>query len=157
MLPRAFAPAMVHLSATESSPLGVGRCRNFAAEGWIETRGPTIDQPNGAGAIRTVRDGNRLLLDARMDAPGWVVVTESAWKGWRATMDGRSIPVRIANHSFLGVYLPAGNHHVQLEYRPRSFAIALVASIATAIALAGLCIVQAFRSSSRARNDAVEA
>jgi uncharacterized membrane protein YfhO len=77
--------------------------------------------PNGPGVLTLHKDGFGLSIDADMEADGWVVASQSAWKGWRAYIDGRRVEVRFANHAFLGVFVPKGRHQVKLQYLPESF------------------------------------
>ena len=56
-----------------------------------------------------------------MENDGWIVASQSAWKGWRAYIDGRRVQTRFANHAFLGVFVPKGRHNVKLQYLPESF------------------------------------
>ena len=67
--------------------------------------------------------------------PPWVVVSETAWKGWRAYVDGKPTKLRIANEMFLAMYLPAGDHNVRLIYWPRSFVIGRTISAITHLLL----------------------
>jgi len=71
-----------------------------------------------------------------MKQPGWVVITETAWTGWRARLDGREVPLGVGDHAFLALALPAGMHHAELFYRPRSFEIGLAVSAATLVLMA---------------------
>ncbi len=41
--------------------------------------------------------------------------------GWRALVDGRSVPAGMLDGPFVAVPLPAGEHRIDLLYRPRSF------------------------------------
>ena len=48
-----------------------------------------------------------------------LVVTTSWYPGWRATIDqDENVPIYRVNGSFMAVPVPAGAHHVRLEYRP---------------------------------------
>ena len=60
-------------------------------------------------------------IDAVMENDGWVVASQSAWKGWRAYIDGHRVQTRFANHAFLGVFVSKGRHVVKLQYLPESF------------------------------------
>ncbi|HKR63048.1 MAG TPA: YfhO family protein, partial [Thermoanaerobaculia bacterium] len=59
----------------------------------------------------------------------------TAWKGWRAYIDGHRVTPRFANHAFLGVYVPEGAHRVSLRYLPESFTRGRNLSLATLILL----------------------
>jgi len=70
-----------------------------------------------------------------MAQDGWMVVSEPAWKGWRAYVDGRRVELRIANIAFLGVHVPAGNHVVRVVYLPDAFVIGRTISAITLLLL----------------------
>jgi hypothetical protein len=93
-------------------------------------------QPNATGTIATVRAKNGLTLDAHMDADAFVVISQTAWDGWRAFVDGKRVALRRANHAFLAVWVPAGEHRVRLVYLPRSFVIGRGITFAALIFLA---------------------
>lgn len=57
-------------------------------------------------------------VEVRADRAQLVVVAESDFPGWRATVDGRPAPVLAADRAFLGVVVPAGTHLLRLRYRP---------------------------------------
>jgi uncharacterized membrane protein YfhO len=71
-----------------------------------------------------------------MQSPGWIVVSETAWKGWRATSGRDPIKLHFADRAFLGMFLPAGDHDIVLSYRPKSVTTGAIVSIATAFVLA---------------------
>jgi hypothetical protein len=62
-----------------------------------------------------------------------VVVVAAAWfPGWEARVDGKRAPVLIADGAFLGVAVPAGDHHITLVYKkPRVAALGLVITAGT--------------------------
>jgi len=64
------------------------------------------------------------------------VLSQTAWKGWRAYVDGKRVEWHFANHAFLGVHVPAGHHRVRFIYLPESFTRGRNISLATLIALA---------------------
>jgi hypothetical protein len=133
-LPRAFVPRVVH-TGTNDVIRDMRACSDFGAEAWIETPDPTTDVANGKGSVRVRADGSRLLLHASMQSPGWIVISETAWKGWRATSSGAPIKLHFADHAFLGMFIPAGDHDIVLSYQPRAATNGAIASIATAVGL----------------------
>ncbi|HEV8436289.1 MAG TPA: hypothetical protein VGR95_22970, partial [Thermoanaerobaculia bacterium] len=85
VLPRAFVPASVHAGATRTEAFhGVKTCGDFAAEAWIEG-GDRGTSTNGSGTVTLRENGSKLDLHASMGNDGWIVVSESAWNGWRAS------------------------------------------------------------------------
>jgi hypothetical protein len=124
VLPRAFVPP--HTRTGEMSADAV------LDAAWIEGAG---DAANGPGTVITTREGSRLRIQAAMAAPGYVVVSETAWPGWRAYLDGRRVRILRANQAFLAVYVPAGRHEIRLRYLPQSFVVGRTISVAVAALL----------------------
>lgn len=138
VLPRAFVPRRVRLGVPPGQVVEQMKGEtDFLRLGWIEPAGaPEGDSPreqrNGPGWVDIHRRGLGFELTAKMRRrPGWVVITETAWTGWRARIDGQGeIPVGIGNHAFLALQVPKGTHKVELFYRPRSFELGLGVSAA---------------------------
>ncbi len=82
---------------------------------------------------------DRVRLEARLSAPGYVVLVDAYDPGWRVEIDGRPAPLLRANLGFRAVPTPAGTHLIEMRYRPRPFLIG--AGISAASALLGLAFV----------------
>jgi hypothetical protein len=74
-------------------------------------------------------------IDARTDTGGVLVLTDTWYPGWEATVDGEPVPVLEVDHALRGVALPPGSHRVEFRFRPLSFVMGAWTSVAT---LAGL-------------------
>jgi hypothetical protein len=73
--------------------------------------------------------------------PGWVVVMQSYFPGWKATVDGHAAPVARANGAFLAVRVPAGTSTVRFSYEPSSVRKGLYLTILGVLLLvAGLVV-----------------
>jgi hypothetical protein len=147
VLPRALVPRRIRY---ERSPVrvmaGMYDATDFADVGWIETP----DQPpheivNGPGRLNIRRDGFGFDIDARMEGDGWVVVSQPAWQGWRAYIDGRRVRTQFANHAFVGVFVPRGAHRVKITYLPDSFVRGRAISFATLAVLLAFGIFRGVR------------
>ena len=104
----------------------------------LPASGPTALR--GAPAV-LVRDEERIVeVDADLAAPGMVVLADSFYPGWRATIDGIDAPIFPTNHLFRGVPVPAGHHRARFEYRPRSFLLGAALSAMAVLALAALAL-----------------
>jgi hypothetical protein len=128
-LPRAFVPRVVHVGAREGSVEQLKACRDFAAEGWIASNEAPYTRVNGAGDVAVRRDGSRLKIRATMREPGWIIVSEPAWKGWRATRARVPLRLHTGDHAFLAMYLPAGDSDVVLRYLPSGFVYGALISV----------------------------
>ena len=151
--PRAFVPARIRYEPSSTPILkAMYEATDFAEKAWIEAREyPPHEIANGPGRVTTRRARLGFDMDAAMDGDGWIVISQTAWKGWRAYIDGRRVEMKYANHAFLGLFVPAGRHHVRLIYLPDSFTRGRAISFAT---LALLVLSALTRSAIRARGRA---
>ena len=92
--------------------------RDFHQETLLECASCAV--PFGTSATDTVRlasyvPGNvRLMTDAQ--SPRLLVFNENNLRGWKATVDGREVPIYFANYLYQGVIVPAGAHEVHFQY-----------------------------------------
>lgn len=82
-----------------------------------------------------------LLVRSPYDQTAWLVVNESFFPGWSATVDERETPVYLANKRFMGVAVPPGEHTVSLAYRSRSFLPGLGLSLLGLLLTLGLLVI----------------
>ena len=59
-----------------------------------------------------------------------LVVSENFYPGWRATVDGRGVPVYRADYNLIGVPLPAGARRIELSFRDAAIAAGKAISLA---------------------------
>jgi hypothetical protein len=137
VLPRAFVPERVMVGDTPYDMLleEMRVQKDFRGRAWIAAEMPRQEQQNGAGEVSVEQRPNGFRVYTSMKAAGWIVISQPAWKGWRAYIDGRPTDLRIANVAFLAVHLPEGNHTVRLMYLPEWFVIGRALTLATATAI----------------------
>jgi hypothetical protein len=91
----------------------------------------TDQTPSGEANI--VRYSNSdVLIDASLAGPGFLVLTDSHYPGWKVFVDGSERKLLRANYFFRAVSLPAGNHSVNFIYDPVSFKIGAAVSTLSA-------------------------
>ncbi|MCX8038251.1 MAG: YfhO family protein [Candidatus Sumerlaeia bacterium] len=81
---------------------------------------------------------NRITLEVRLDVPAAAVVSEVYHPGWTARAGGKPVPVYRANHAWLGVLVPAGDHTIELHFQPESFRAGLYLSLVACAILAAI-------------------
>ena len=81
-----------------------------------------------------------VLLEARMRTAGLVVLTDTFYPGWEASVDGAPTPIVRANYFARGVFVPAGDHTIAFQYRPLSHRLGLWISAASALVLLGMVV-----------------
>lgn len=77
---------------------------------------------------------NSVVIQATMNCRGMVILTDSWYPGWQATVDGRPAGIEKAFGAFRGVMLDAGDHTIEMRYRPGSV------YLGAAITLAAACV-----------------
>lgn len=88
---------------------------------------PPITGRSGTGSATIERyAATAVTIAVATDVPGYLVLTDTWFPGWRARLDGRDVPILRADHAFRAVPLPAGEHRVEFVYRPTSLWIGLV-------------------------------
>jgi hypothetical protein len=138
VLPRAFVPKRIRVRNSTTAVLDeMHDARDFSDTAWIEVREMQPKEfANGSGTLTIRKRGmNAFAIDATMQQNGWIVLSESAWRGWRAYIDGRRVETRFADNALLGIHVPAGTHHVDVIYLPESFTRGRAISFATLIGL----------------------
>lgn len=147
-LPRAFAPRRVRFVRDGSTTVDqMAACRDFGELSWIEDPSrPPGEFENPPARVTTTRRGSGLDVRVISAAPVWVVVSQTAWTGWEARLEGDLLPLRFANHAFLGFPVPPGDHRVRLDYRPPAFRRGAAVSAAALLILAvGAAVSRKFR------------
>jgi hypothetical protein len=137
-LPRAFVPRHIRYESDGTAVLeAMKHATDFSDTAWIEAAGITPHAiANSAGHVTVQRSGLAYDLTTSMENDGWIVVSVTAWKGWRAAIDGRRVRAHFANHAFVGVFVPKGQHRVTLDYRPDSFVRGRAISLLTLLVIA---------------------
>ena len=102
---------------------------------WVEPSGEVIP---GASAQIVDYQPNRVAVEVETPADGLLVLTDTYAPGWQVLLDGRSVPMYVANHAFRAVVVPDGSHCVTFAYRPNTFYVGAGLSL---LSLLGLIVV----------------
>ncbi len=79
--------------------------------------------------------GNAVTIRAASPQAGWLILSDTFYPGWQATLDGASVEIHVANDAFRAVKFPAGAHTIEFRYQPRSVLIGLVVSLASLVVI----------------------
>ncbi|HZK66255.1 MAG TPA: YfhO family protein, partial [Chloroflexota bacterium] len=93
---------------------GVASAGAGPAQDRVETR---LDSPT------------EIVVATHSDAPGFLVLRDSYYPGWRAQVDGVETQVHRADLAFRAVALPQGTHSVRFFYDPASLKVGLIVSV----------------------------
>jgi len=84
------------------------------------------------------RDTNSFQLKVNASTPGVLVASQIYYPGWKAAIDGVTVPVVAANYALASILLPSGPHDVRFFYAPASIRIGAIASALSLVILASL-------------------
>jgi hypothetical protein len=147
-LPRAFVVHRAEVARSDAE--GLERLR---APDFDPARTVLLSDPVPAERLApAVREGSRSVariareaadeveVEATLDAPGFLVLSDVHYPGWRVEVDGARAPLHRANHAFRAVWLPAGRHVARFRYvcGPWRLGLALAGATAALVALAAV-------------------
>ena len=85
------------------------------------------------------RENDRLMLETKTANAALLVLSEMAYPGWRARVDGREVEWARVNYILCGVPVAAGTHQVEFFYQPDNVKNGAVVTLTTALGL--LCLL----------------
>ncbi|MEJ2348068.1 MAG: YfhO family protein, partial [Patescibacteria group bacterium] len=74
-----------------------------------------------------------------------LVISQTYFPGWKAYLDGESIPLYRANYTFMAVPVTVGEHHLEISYEPDSFKYGLKIGVISFIITVSLFLVSQSR------------
>jgi hypothetical protein len=162
VLPRAFIVHKVRLVADDAAALAGMRDATFDPSSQavlnesscsfsasnlmrvaLADQGARADVSPWKSASITQYQPERVVIEAHLDEPGALVVTDAWYPGWRATVDGEPVSTCQADLLFRAVALEPGQHRVVFAFRPLGQWIGCAVS---GIGLIALVIVSRFVS-----------
>ena len=101
--------------------------------------------PSGAAScagdiLWRARAPERLALTVTLEQPCVLVLSELDYPGWRATVDGQRAEIVRANGLLRAVPLAAGEHEVEMVFRPHSLLWGGVLSLGTLLLVGRLLV-----------------
>jgi Bacterial membrane protein YfhO len=107
--------------------------------------------PSSEGSARITRyTADEVSIETDSATPSELVLSDTYYPGWHATVDGRPVPVDRVDYMLRGVALPPGSHRVEFTYDPSSFRVGWIVS-AVAILAVGVASMVAWTSQRRRR------
>ncbi len=125
-LPRAFVAPQAKPLPEEGELLETFRTTNFRDMVYLEDFDdepgprPLFYRPHEVQFL--IYEPNRVRIEAKGRTPGFLVLADVWFPGWKCTIDGEETKVYRANYAFRAVKLPAGAHTVEFRFEPASYA-----------------------------------
>ena len=88
---------------------------------------PTLEQCEASEQVRIVEYApDRVRLQASLGCRGMVILGDTFYPGWDATVDGRTAGIYEAYTAVRGVVVDGGSHTIEFRFRPRSVRLGAV-------------------------------
>jgi hypothetical protein len=116
--------------------------------GILSEPGPAVEQCGREDAAEiSYRTANSVVIDARLNCSGMLVLSDVWYPGWVATVDGRPTGIYQPYAALRGVVLDKGQHRVKFEYRPMSARIGALMTLFGMLGAAGVAFAERYRRS----------
>jgi hypothetical protein len=103
---------------------------------WLDDGSPLHDAAGGRGTARVARETtDEVVVEVEADAPGWLLLLDNWYPGWRVEVDGIPARLRRADYTFRAVAVRGGKSTVRFVYAPWSFRLGLALALVAALAL----------------------
>ncbi len=152
VLPRAYAVHTVMIVQGEDAALSAVASPQFSPADEVvleDPRAPVPSRSGGSGASDVRVDGYtpmRVTLHAAMQGDGYLVLSDTNYPGWKADVDGKTVPIYQADYLFRAVYLTKGDHEVTFHYEPTSLWVGSAVSLGSlVITVTEICGVAVWR------------
>jgi len=89
---------------------------------------------------------NAVTIEARMESPGFLVLADVYYPGWKVFVDGQERKIYRTDHIFRSVYLEEGEHEIRFLFDPLSFKMGLYLTLSTLLLLGGSLIFRLWSS-----------
>jgi hypothetical protein len=96
---------------------------------------------------------NRIVVYVETSAPALLVLSDTFYPGWRAAVDGNSVPIYQTNVAFRGILVPAGTHWVEMWFWPQRLWVGM--GLASVAVVAGAVVTWVEGRARRQRGSAV--
>ena len=109
------AATLLEMLGERDAFLSVIRETDFSKRTWIEC----IDCPGTSGSADVMvkaYDPGHIVVDIKAEDDTWLIVSESTFPGWKATINGVETPIYTANYLFQAIRVPKGEHRVTFTY-----------------------------------------
>ena len=123
---------------------------DFHQQAFLYETPPEVERCGGSDTVRLVsRGSSNVTLQADMACRGMVVLADTYYPGWHATVDGAPATICEAYGGIRGVVVDAGAHEIRMVYRPLSIIVGAVLTLAGFLGMAVLLVMSRRRGAGR--------
>lgn len=108
---------------------------------YLEDGAPSFDSGAVSGTVDvTSTRASSMEFTVTTDRQAVLLISEVAYPGWRATIDGAATPIYTADYTFRAVVVPPGTHQVRLSFEPPLWRAGWLIAGATLVLLLGAAL-----------------
>ena len=82
---------------------------------------PSFAMPQTSSVDIVSYEPERVRIHVDTDGPAWLLLTDTYYPGWQATINGEEAPIYAADLLFRAVAIPPGSSTVEFTYQPASW------------------------------------
>ena len=82
---------------------------------------PSFAMPQTSSVDIVSYEPERVRIHVDTDGPAWLLLTDTYYPGWQATINGEEAPIYAADLLFRAVAVPPGSSIIEFSYQPASW------------------------------------
>lgn len=150
LLPRAFLVPKFEVITDKDAVLNRLKDNSFDPRKIVILNEP----PNNVSTLRdsvignvqiTVYEANRIAIEAQLQNPGFLVLSENYHPDWKVLVSGKQSKIYRAYHTLSAVYLEPGEYTVDFIYGPKSYHLGKNLSILAFVFLIFMLVLEKYR------------
>ena len=110
----------------------------------LEKRIGTLSNKKGETRTKIISSSpNRMIITAELASPGYLVLSEIYYPGWKAYEigEGKELPILRADYILRAIYLTPGKHRIMFVFKPKSYLLGKGISLSALILLVFLLLL----------------
>jgi uncharacterized membrane protein YfhO len=97
----------------------------------------TVGVPIDTSARLASYGAEKVVIDATATNRSLLVLTDSFYPGWKATVDGKPASIERVDYVLRGVSIGPGHHTIVMRYQPTSWRLGWIVSLVALLGLLG--------------------
>ena len=160
-LPRAFLVPKFEVIADKDAVLNRLRDNSFDPKKIVILHDTPTGTQNLADSVIgiaqiTSYDPNRIAIEAELQNPGFLVLSDNYHPDWKAMIDGKPTKIYRAYHTFRAIYLEPGKHTVNFVYDSPSYRLGSILSLLACAFLVVVLILERRSKTKRSKGKIAE-
>jgi len=116
VIPRAFFVNTIKLSENkeESMKMLFDTSIDLTRAGIVENQNENLNLSWSVGSANIIQyDENKVIIDTKNEDVGFLILTDTFYPTWKASIDGKRAKIFVTDYNFRGVIVPSGKHIIE--------------------------------------------